>query len=114
MNLADISIRKRTTTLVLTLVAVVAGVISFNNLGRLEDPSFTIKQAIVMTQYPGATPLEVELEVTEKVEEAIQAMGQLREVTSISRPGLSIVYPEVQDKYDADSCHRSGMSCAGR
>ncbi len=103
MNLAEVSIRKRTTTLVLTLVAVVAGVISFNNLGRLEDPSFTIKQAIVMTQYPGATPLEVELEVTEKVEEAIQAMGQLREVTSISRPGLSIVYPEMQDKYDADS-----------
>ena len=100
MNLAEVSIRKKTTTLVLTVVAVVAGIIAFQSLGRLEDPEFTIKMAIVFTQYPGASPREVEEEVTEKIEEAIQSMGQLREVTSISRPGLSIVYAEIQDKYD--------------
>ena len=103
MNLAEFSIRKRTTTLVLTTVALGAGVIAFGSLGRLEDPPFTIKQAVVTTQYPGATPQEVEQEVTEKVEEAIQAMGQRRELTSISRPGLSIVYAEMQDRYDKDS-----------
>ena len=100
MNLAEFSINRRTTTLVLIAVAIVGGIVSFNSLGRLEDPEFTIKDAVVMTQYPGASPREVEEEVTERIEEAIQAMGQLKEVRSISRPGLSIVYAEMLDQYD--------------
>ena len=100
MNLAEFSIKRRTTTLVLIAVALVGGIVSFNSLGRLEDPEFTIKDAVVMTQYPGASPREVEEEVTERIEEAIQAMGQLKEVRSISRPGLSIVYATMQEQYD--------------
>ena len=100
MNLAEFSISRPTTIVVLTVVALVGGAVSFQSLGRLEDPEFTIKQAIVMTQYPGANPREVEEEVTESIEEAVQAMGQIKEVRSISRPGLSIVYAEMQDKYD--------------
>jgi multidrug efflux pump subunit AcrB len=100
MNLAEFSIRKKTTTIVLTAVAIIGGVLSFQSLGRLEDPEFTIKDAIVFTPYPGATPQEVEEEVTERIEEAVQSMGQLREVRSISKPGLSIVYVTIQDKYD--------------
>jgi multidrug efflux pump subunit AcrB len=100
MNLAEFSINRKTTTIVLTVVAVVGGYISFTGLGRLEDPEFTIKEAIISTPYPGANPREVEEEVTEKIEEAVQSMGQLKEVRSISRPGLSIVYAEMQDKYD--------------
>jgi multidrug efflux pump subunit AcrB len=100
MNLAQFSINRKTTTIVLTLVAVVGGYQSFTGLGRLEDPEFTIKEAIVSTQYPGASPREVEEEVTERIEEAVQAMGQLKEVRSISRPGLSIVYAEMEEKYD--------------
>ena len=103
MNLAEFSFKRRTTVLVLTAVAVVAGYNSFNGLGRLEDPEFTIKDAIVFTPYPGASPREVEEEVTDKIETAIQALGQLREIRSISRPGLSIVYPTIQDKYDRDT-----------
>ena len=100
MNLAEFSIKRRTTTLVLIAVALVGGIVSFNSLGRLEDPEFTIKEAVVMTQYPGASPREVEEEVTERIEEAIQAMGQLKEVRSLSRPGLSIVYAEMQEQFD--------------
>jgi len=100
MNLAEFSIRKKTTTIIVTLVAMLAGLSAFDSLGRLEDPAFTIKQAVVFTQYPGASPREVEEEVTERIEQAIQAMGQIKEITSISKPGLSIVYPEMQDKYD--------------
>lgn len=103
MNLAEFSINRKTTTIVLTVVALVGGYISFTGLGRLEDPEFTIKEAIVSTQYPGASPREVEEEVTEKIEEAIQSMGQLKEVRSISRPGLSIVYAEMEDRYDKTS-----------
>ena len=100
MNLAEFSIKRRTTTMVLIAVALVGGIVSFNSLGRLEDPEFTIKEAVVMTQYPGASPREVEEEVTERIEEALQAMGQLKEVRSISRPGLSSVYAEMQEQYD--------------
>ena len=100
MNLAEFSIKHKTTTLVLTGVALVGGYLSFQSLGRLEDPEFTIKEAVVFTPYPGASPREVEEEVTDRIETAVQAMGQLKEVRSISRPGLSIVYAEMQDKYD--------------
>jgi len=100
MNLAEFAIKRKTSTLVVTLVALVGGYMSFQGLGRLEDPEFTIKDAIVFTPYPGASAREVEEEVTDKIEIAIQAMGQLREIRSISRPGLSIVYPTIQDKYD--------------
>ena len=49
MNFGEYSIEKRTVTLVLTVVASVAGMVAYGNLGRLEDPEFTIKQALVMT-----------------------------------------------------------------
>ncbi|UCF36007.1 MAG: efflux RND transporter permease subunit [Acidobacteriota bacterium] len=100
MNLAEVSLSRKTSTFVLTFLLFVGGVVSFFGLGKLEDPEFTIKEAVVMTQYPGATPVEVEKEVTETLEEAIQALGQLYEVRSISKPGLSIIYAKVQDKYD--------------
>ena len=103
MNLAKFAISKKTTTIVMIVVAVVGGFVSFRGLGRLEDPEFTIKEAIISTQYPGASPREVEEEVTEKIEEAVQSMGQLKEVRSISRPGLSLVYVEMVDEYDKSS-----------
>jgi len=103
MNLAAFALKRRTTTLVLTAVAIFGGFQAFEGLGRLEDPAFTIKDAIVFTPYPGATPGEVEQEVTDKIEIAIQSLGQLREVRSISRPGLSIVYANIQDQYDRET-----------
>ena len=56
--------------IVLTVVTLVAGLQAYNNLGRLEDPEFTIKDAVVITPYPGASPEEVELEVTDRIEQA--------------------------------------------
>ncbi|HUV12215.1 MAG TPA: efflux RND transporter permease subunit [Acidobacteriota bacterium] len=100
MNLAEISLQRKTSTFVLTILLFVGGAVSFFGLGKLEDPEFTIKEALVITTYNGATPLEVEQEVTEILEEAIQAMGQLKEVRSISKPGLSIIYAEMQNSYD--------------
>lgn len=62
----------------------------------MEDPEFTIKEAVIYTQYPGATAEQVELEVTEPIETAVQQLKQLKEVRSISRAGLSIVFAEIQ------------------
>ena len=55
------------------------GYFAYENLSRLEDPEFTIS-AIITTHYPGATPAEVELEVTDRVEKAVQSMHQLKRI----------------------------------
>ena len=77
MDLAAIAIKNRVVTLVLTVVMLGAGLISFDNMSRLEDPEFTIKDALVMTAYPGASAEEVEQEVSDFLEIAVQELGQL-------------------------------------
>ncbi len=67
MNLADIALNNRVTTLVLMVVMIVAGAYSYQGLGRLEDQEFAIKAATVITSYPGATPREVKEEVTDRI-----------------------------------------------
>ncbi len=74
-----------------TAVVMVAGLLSYFQLGQLEDPEFTVKTAVVATPYSGATPEEVELEVTDVIERAVQSISVLREVESYSSPGLSSV-----------------------
>ena len=98
-NPGAFALKKRTIMFVLTLLVIVAGVMSYQRLGRLEDPTFTIKTALVVTQYPGASPAEVEEEVTDLIEEAIQSMGQVKEVYSTSQEGASIVYVDMKDEY---------------
>ncbi len=100
MNFATIALENRTTTLVLTVVMLFMGLSSYQGLGRLEDPEFTIKDALVVTPYPGATAEEVELEVTDEIEMAVQKLGQLDEIESRSIPGLSTVTVSIQDRYD--------------
>ncbi len=100
MKIADVAIRNRTTTLVLTACLFFGGMVSFGGLSRLEDPEFTIKEALVVTPYPGATAAQVEEEVSDKIETAVQQLGQLKEVESKSDRGLSTVTVRIEDKYD--------------
>ena len=78
MNIGEYAIEKKTVTLVLTVMAVVAGFMAYGEMGRLEDPEFTIKEAVIMTRYPGASAAEVEEEVTNVLEKAVQEMIALR------------------------------------
>ncbi len=99
MDLAGIAIKNKATTLSLVFVMIVGGIFAYDTLGRLEDPEFTIKDAKVITAYPGATAREVEEEVTNEIEKALQQLGQLKWVTSKSKPGLSIVTPTIKDEF---------------
>ncbi len=103
MNIAEVCIKKSTVTLSLAAALLIAGVIGYFNLGRLEDPEFTIKNAQIITMYPGATAEEVANEVTDPLETAVQQMGQLKKVTSTSYPGKSIIMVEMKDGYDKNS-----------
>ena len=97
MNIAEYCIKKPTVTLSFAVAMLLAGIIGYFRLGRLEDPEFTIKVAQVITVYPGATAEEVANRVTDPLETAIQQMGQLKEVTSTSYPGKSIIQVEMKD-----------------
>ncbi|MFW5500672.1 MULTISPECIES: efflux RND transporter permease subunit [unclassified Maridesulfovibrio] len=103
MSFARLTIEKKTVSLVLTIVFFLGGINAFLDMPRLEDPEFTIKEALVVTNYPGAAPAEVADEVTDVIEGAAQQLKQLDKVTSISNRGQSIVTVEVQDKYDKDT-----------
>ena len=82
MNLAAIAVDRRAVTYFVIALLVLGGVNSFFNLGQLEDPEFTIKTAVITTPYPGASAEEVELEVTDRIEIALQELKQLKYVES--------------------------------
>jgi len=100
VNIAEICFKQRTVTVVLTMALFVAGLVSYQRMSRLEDPEFTIKDALVITPYPGASALEVEEEVTDRIEKAAQELGQVDKLESKSDRNLSTVTVTVKDKYD--------------
>ena len=103
MSLTQLALDKQTLVKFVVSLVVVGGLFSYATLGRLEDPDFTVKTAVIVTAYPGASPLEVELEVTDLLEQAIQEMPQLDTMYSQSRAGLSIIRVDMKEKYWADS-----------
>ncbi|MGI9537145.1 MAG: efflux RND transporter permease subunit [Desulfocapsaceae bacterium] len=100
MNIAEFSINKSVITWTLTVVVLFVGYSAYQGLPRLEDPEFAIKDAVIATSYPGASPEEVEKEVTEKIEKAMQELGQLKRVESYSSRGMSVVKVKIKDNYD--------------
>ncbi|WP_299020231.1 efflux RND transporter permease subunit [uncultured Photobacterium sp.] len=101
MNVAHYSINNKVISWMFVLLMLIGGGISFTGLGQLEFPEFTIKQALVITPYPGASPEQVEEEVTLPLEDAIQQMQQIKHITSINSAGLSQIEIEMNDEYDA-------------
>ncbi|MCQ4317139.1 efflux RND transporter permease subunit [Stutzerimonas zhaodongensis] len=102
MDLARYAIGKPVNIWVLVLICLIGGVLAYFEMGRLEDPEFTIKEAIVTVQYPGATALEVEQEVTEPLESAIQELSEVKEIRSRSMVGLAEIRVEIQDRYSGE------------
>jgi multidrug efflux pump subunit AcrB len=99
MNIAEYSVTRKVTTWLLIILFLAGGVTALQHISRLEDPEFTIKQAKIYTRYPGATPQEVEREVTYHIENAVQQLQQLKRVESISKDGFSEVTVIIKDKY---------------
>ncbi len=99
MNIAEYCIQKRTITYVLALLLLAGGLLVYPHLGRFEDPGVAIKICPVATSYPGASPQEVEQEVTDVIESALQSLWQVKEVTSVSQAGLSVVKAEFKDHF---------------
>ena len=102
MNPGVYSIKHSRIVFALTFIFVIGGIYAYQNLGRLEDPEFTIKQALIITPYPGASPEEVAREITNPIENACQQMGQVDRVESESTRGRSLVRVHIKDQYHKD------------
>ncbi len=94
MDLASFAIQKRLISAVATVLILFSGYFAYTALPRFEDPEFIIRQAQIVTPYPGASAKEVAEEVTEIVENALQQLQGVDEVRSVSAPGLSTVTVE--------------------
>lgn len=84
-------------------ILLLGGFVAYQRLGRLEDPEFTIKEALIITPYPGASPEEVAKEVTNPIESACQQLGQLKRVESESLRGRSVVTAVIEDRFHKDA-----------
>ncbi|RDV24236.1 AcrB/AcrD/AcrF family protein [Alteromonas aestuariivivens] len=101
MDIAGYSIKRPANICLMVIIMLLGGVIALSNIGRLEDPAFTIKKVRVITAFPGASAEKVEQEITEPLEIAIQQMAQLKELSSVSAPGRSEITVEMKSHYDS-------------
>ena len=100
MSITEAAISKNRITGVAFGLILLAGIGTYFNMPRAEDPGFTIRTAVVTTVFPGASPERVELLVTDKVEKVVQEIPELDFVNSQSLTGVSVVYVNIQDRYD--------------
>lgn len=96
-NLSAWALAHQQMVLFLILVLTGAGVISYLNLGRAEDPDFTFKVMVVRTLWPGATAQEVERELSERIEKKLQETPWVDVLRSASKPGESLVFVVLKD-----------------
>ncbi|MGD9018629.1 MAG: efflux RND transporter permease subunit [Desulfuromonadales bacterium] len=102
MNLAKIAIEKKAVSYFITFLLVAGGLASFFSLGQLEDPDYSVKTAVIITQYPGASAAEVELEVTDRIEIALQQLKTIDYLKSFSAPGYSQIWVNIKTEYWSD------------
>ena len=99
MSFAALAIERKVISWMFALFLLIGGTVAYFGLGQLEDPEFTLKKAMVITLYPGASPQQVEEEVTFPIENAIQQLPYVDYVTSISSPGKSQITVEMKSNY---------------
>lgn len=100
MSIAKYSIENKKVIHFFLVILLIAGIQSFFSLGKQEDATFTIKQVIITTEYPGASQWEVEELITEVIEKELQKVGYLKQIKSESRKGLSQIDVEIVPNFD--------------
>ena len=98
MNLAAFSINRNRITFTVLTTIMILGIVFYQSLSRDSMPPYTVRVATVVTSFPGSGPERVEQLVTDKVEKVVQELPELKEVSSTSRSGLSVVTVELKDQ----------------
>lgn len=99
LNPASLTLKNSRTAIVIYLGVLLFGVFTYLTIGNREYPAITIRSAVVMTNYPGRTSVQVEQEVTEPLEQAIRQLPQIEEVKSTSKPGFSLITVSIEETY---------------
>ena len=112
MNLPAACLRNRAVTYFAAVLLFIGGIVSFLGLGQLEDPEFTIKNALIITTYPGASPTEVEQEITDRIELAIRRCRRSTTLNRSPSKGPFLRQVEVKAEYWADRLPQVWISSA--
>lgn len=102
MNIAEYSIKNKVISWLFLVILAIGGYTSFMDLGRLEDPAFTIKDAMIISTYAGATSQEVEEELTYPLEKEIRKLPYVDRITSTSSNGMSQIMVSMEMEYGPD------------
>ena len=96
-NLTEISLKHKGLVWYFIIIVFFGGMFSYEKLGRMEDPDFTIRQMVVSAAWPGATAQQMEEQVTDKIERKLQDVPGLKRITSYSREGQAVIYVTLND-----------------
>jgi multidrug efflux pump len=96
-NISEWALKHQTLVLYLMLMLTISGLLAYTQLGQSEDPPFTFKVMLVRTTWPGASAVEVEQQITDKLEKKIQEVPHLGYSSSFSRPGESMIFIVIKD-----------------
>lgn len=96
-NLSEWALKHQTLVLYMMLIFTISGLLAYTKLGQSEDPPFTFKVMLVRTTWPGASAVEVEQQITDKLEKKIQEVPHLGYSSSFSRPGESMIFIVIKD-----------------
>ncbi len=102
MNIAQYSMKNRVISWLFIVILAIGGVSAFKELGRLEDTALTIKDAMIISTYPGATSTEVEEELTYPLEKEIRKLPYIKQITSTSSAGMSQIMVSMEMDYGPD------------
>ncbi|MEG1837892.1 MAG: efflux RND transporter permease subunit [Bacteroidaceae bacterium] len=102
MKLVKYFLQNKSVVILLLVLVLVGGLFSYLKMGKLEDAPFTIKQALVITPYSGASASEVQTQVTDVLEESIQSLGELYYLKTENRAGMSKITVYVKKEIRAD------------
>ena len=99
-NLTEVSLKNRALVWYFIIVTAIGGIFFYFKLGRMEDPNFTINQMVVTAAWPGASADQMEQQVTDKLESKFLDIPGVKEITSNTRAGTSVVYVTLRDDVD--------------
>lgn len=99
MNIAEFSIKNKVLSVIVILLCLFGGWDAYQNMARFEDPEFTIRTAVVITQYPGASPEEVAREVSEPLETILQQLQEVEDISTTSSAGVSQITVDIKFEF---------------
>ncbi len=99
MNITQIAFKYRKTVFLIVALLLINGVFAYFTLPAQEDPTITIREAVIVTSFPGMAPERVEQLITKKLEEEVRKIPEVKEIKSLSTTGNSTIHVKIHDRY---------------